>query len=340
MSNSEDNTNQGSVEEIKEDYIPSKSYHQKAIPEKVVEKTPVHIWNICNKQMETVEIAKPWLCIIWTDWKDSNFKCSVCTKSAYSYQVSQEIQGLFDNLNHLLKMSEKSSQLMHDLEQSNRDMSKFARSLSGEPEEEKGEIDEGGMTEAKISEEPKFFKTNNKHSVKSSIVSEQPKEYKLPTMLLAKTEYLQKDLWKICGKTPTTPFYDFKDYKISIKSLNVSEYQQNLFEFYLQSEGISLKEVHARICKYLDKGNIDITIGEFRKKYKIVYSAITWNIKFNKYDSVWAIWADHVWQTLLYEYWVINKKAINFKYKPDWLNGPYCVNQKSNDHNQSYNHFL
>lgn len=83
---------------------------------------------------------------------------------------------------------------MHDLEQSNRDMSKFARSLNGEPEEEKGEIDEGRMTEAKISEEPKFFKTNNKHSQISSIVSGQPKEYKLPTMLLTKTEYLQKDL--------------------------------------------------------------------------------------------------------------------------------------------------
>jgi light-regulated signal transduction histidine kinase (bacteriophytochrome) len=81
--------------------------------------------------------------------------------------VSQEIQGYFDNLNHLLRMSEKSSQLMHDLEQSNRDMSKFARTLNGELEEEKDEVDEGGMTEAKISEEPKFFKTNNKHPGKS-----------------------------------------------------------------------------------------------------------------------------------------------------------------------------
>lgn len=224
-------------------------------------------------------------------------------------------------------MNEKSSQLMHDLEQSNRDMSKFARTLNGELEEEKDEVDEGGMTEAKISEEPKFFKTNNKHPGKSWIVSENPKEYTLPKMTITKTEYLQKDLWKICGKTPTAPFYDFKDYITSFKSLNASEYQQNFFEFYLQSEGISLKEVHSRICKYLDKGNISITIGEFRKKYKIVYSAITWNVKFNKYDAVWAIWADHVFQTLLIEYWVINKQTINFKNNSDSPNGPNWATQ-------------
>jgi hypothetical protein len=180
-------------------------------------------------------------------------------------------------------MSDKSSQLLEDLHQSNQEMGKFAKTLNAETEEEKEEIDEGRMNNANISELPRMFKTNTKQPENTKVnISSKYKEFKSPKMAYTKTEYLYNVRCKICGLTPSAPFYDFKDYRITIKSLKSNEYQQMLLEFYMQSEGISMKDIILSICEYLDDGRITILLGDFRNNY----SAITATMKFSKYDPI------------------------------------------------------
>jgi hypothetical protein len=180
-------------------------------------------------------------------------------------------------------MSDKSSQLLEDLHQSNQEMSKFAKTLNAETEEEKEEIDEGGINNANISELPRMFKTNSKQPENTKVnFSFKSKEFKSPKTIYTKTEYLYNVRCKICGQTPSAPFYDFKDYRVTITSLKGNEYQQMLLEFYMQSEGISMKGIIESICDYLDDGRITITLGDLRKNY----SAITSAMKFSKYDPI------------------------------------------------------
>jgi hypothetical protein len=180
-------------------------------------------------------------------------------------------------------MSDKSSQLLEDLHKSNQEMDKFAITLNTEHEEEKGEIDEGGINNANISELPRMFKTNSKQPENTKVnLSFKSNEFKSPKMIYTKTDYLYNVRCKICGQTPSAPFYDYKDYRIAITSLKSNEYQQMLLEFYMQSESISMKNIISSICEYLDDGRIIITLGEFRKNY----SAITSSNKFSKYDAI------------------------------------------------------
>ena len=63
--------------------------------------------------------------------------CPNCKKVIESEIVSQDIQLYFDNINHLLELSEKSQGMLDAIKESNRETDSFASSLLSGHEEVK-----------------------------------------------------------------------------------------------------------------------------------------------------------------------------------------------------------
>ena len=66
--------------------------------------------------------------------------CTRCRKKVTSYQNSQEIQGLFNNLNHLIKQREFTNNTIEDLVESNKTTKDTFNWMMNQQEDGKDEI--------------------------------------------------------------------------------------------------------------------------------------------------------------------------------------------------------
>ncbi|CAI2373933.1 unnamed protein product [Moneuplotes crassus] len=98
--------------------------------EKVI---PVEKCTECDKIIKNPVVAQTCLCLICKDCFEQNeaLVCPKCNKGISGVNTTQDVQLLFDNINHLLEMKEHSTDLLRGIKESNTETNNFANTLLG-----------------------------------------------------------------------------------------------------------------------------------------------------------------------------------------------------------------
>jgi len=247
-----------------ENEVPEEEIKQ---PQKVIEsvsKPESYYCATCKTVIKKVLIVRPCMCLTCTECTDIiDSKCSKCCKRVNNYHQSQEVQGYFNNLNYMLEMASKSDILIKDLEKSNSSMHEFNHGIMN-PQEETKIISERPPVNPDIRVGPQMSNKNQR----------QPN--------FKSTSEGNKYCCLVCGEFSKLKFSKYSSPGITNNSLHGSKYQQDLLNLYCLSNGLHMDRLFRKICKMLDKGQIQVSLSVLRRYGNTSYSKETGNMMFTK----------------------------------------------------------